>query len=104
MPRVRNGSSTADRVTRRLRRAAGWGAPLVVALLIGRPAPARAVMDASSECLFQFGGVPEALEDGGVIECTDCDPACDGDGLPVANGVCEFKLAICTNIARPGCR
>src|SRR6185369_13528426 len=44
------------------------------------------------------------LEDGGVIECTDCDPACDIDGIAAANGVCVFPLAACANVPRAGCR
>jgi len=31
------------------------------------------------------------------IACTDCDPECDLDGVPTANGSCTFSIAACIN-------
>jgi hypothetical protein len=31
------------------------------------------------------------------IACTDCDPACDLDGVATANGTCTFSIAACVN-------
>jgi cysteine-rich repeat protein len=38
------------------------------------------------------------------IACTDCDPACDLDGVDTPNGSCTFSIAACVNNAGvPGC-
>src|SRR3989442_1569019 len=72
-------------------------------LLVAAP-PAKAVMDATTECLMEFTGVPDADKDGGTVTCTDCDAGCDLDGVATANGSCTFKIAACLNQARlPTC-
>jgi len=63
----------------------------------------RAVMDATTECLIGFSGVPDADKNGGTITCTDCDPACDDDGAGTANGSCLFNLQLCANRAEGAC-
>jgi Tol biopolymer transport system component len=32
------------------------------------------------------------------IQCTDCDPTCDHDGLASADGTCEFRVIACLNV------
>ena len=58
-----------------------------------------------SDCLialdgFEAGDVvsfgPKALPS---IQCTDCDPRCDLDGVAAANGRCDFVLRACVNVA-----
>jgi hypothetical protein len=36
-----------------------------------------------------------------AVQCTDCDPACDHDGVPEANGICTFPVAACVNYPAP---
>src|SRR2546421_626227 len=62
-----------------------------------------AVMDATTECLTSFAGVPDADKNGGVIQCTDCDPNCDADGVSSTNGSCTFKLKVCADQAEGSC-
>ena len=73
-----------------------------LALLGGVPS-SHAVMDATTECLTTFADVPDADKNGGVIQCTDCDPNCDADGVNSANGSCTFKLKVCANEADGSC-
>jgi Tol biopolymer transport system component len=58
-----------------------------------------------SDCLIALGGFdapdvvpfgPNALPS---VQCTDCDPACDLDGISVPNGRCDFSLRACVNVA-----
>ena len=58
-----------------------------------------------SDCLIVLDGVddadvvpfgPKALPS---IQCTDCDPACDGDGVEARNGSCGFGVRACVNAA-----
>src|SRR5439155_9280359 len=79
-----------------------FGLAFVVTLALGAT-PSRAVMDQSTECLIGFGDVPDADKNGGVLQCTDCDPACDADGIRTANGSCTFKLKVCLNQAAGAC-
>ena len=75
------------------------GLPLVG----GAPAAARAIMDATTECLSQFQGVPAGDENGGPFMCTDCDPSCDSDGVATPNKACTFKFQVCLNHAQGTC-
>jgi len=73
-----------------------WLAWLQLAL----PRPTLAIVpgggDPSSDCLIELDGVePDASA--GVRVCTDCDPACDRDGVTVPNGNCTFFVAACIN-------
>src|SRR3989441_7365443 len=74
---------------------------LAATLVAGRSS--HAVMDATTECLIGFSGVPDADKNGGTITCTDCDPACDDDGAGIANGSCTFTLELCANRAEGAC-
>ena len=75
---------------------------LGVALVVAVPR-SQAVMDATTECLVDFGDVPDADKNGGLIQCGDCDPACDADGINTPNGSCTFKLKVCVNEADATC-
>ena len=76
-----------------------WSA-CFISLLIALPGPSRAIVpgggDPASDCLIELDGV-EADASGGVRPCTDCDPACDRDGVSAPNGSCTFVLAACVN-------
>ena len=74
---------------------------LAATLVAGRSS--HAVMDATTECLIGFSGVPDADKNGGTITCTDCDPTCDDDGAGTANGSCTFTLQLCANRAEGAC-
>lgn len=57
-----------------------------------------------NDCLIGYQGIdPDDVTLDGkkqVVACTDCDPACDLDGDPTANGSCTFELGACIN--QPG--
>src|SRR5262249_14370494 len=38
-----------------------------------------------------------------IVECTDCDPTCDRDGVSSPNGSCTFDVGLCLNQSLPGC-
>ena len=76
---------------------------------IATPSPAFVLGDGrgkpESDCLIALDGFdagdvaafgPKALPS---IRCTDCDPACDLDGVAVANGRCDFVVRACVNVA-----
>ena len=88
-----------DHRRRRVSRAP-YGLALLLAFAVGNATPSRA---ADNECLIQFGDVPDADKNGGVLQCTDCDPACDTDGVATANGSCTFKLKVCLNQTAGAC-
>src|SRR5690349_24406506 len=79
------------------RRMAHFGRPIrgLVALLLagtllGLAAPAsarRVIQDDTTQCLAEFKS-PPGLENGGTLECNDCDPSCDQDKIATANGSC----------------
>src|SRR6186997_2298369 len=52
-----------------------------------------------NDCLIGYNGVEpdQVTQDGkkNVVMCTDCDPACDQDGVDTANGTCTFKVGVC---------
>lgn len=75
----------------------------LLAALAGSAPRALAVMDATTECLFEFGQVGDALVNGGALTCTDCDAACDADSPGQANGTCTFNLTACLNQVTQGC-
>jgi hypothetical protein len=71
-----------------------------ISLLLALPRSSPAIVsgggDATTDCLIELDGVePDA--DAGVRACTDCDPACDRDGVRAPNGSCTFVLAACVN-------
>lgn len=49
------------------------------------------------ECLIGLEGTGGIMTGGTSIECTDCDPGCDADGVPSANGACAFRVRVCLN-------
>jgi hypothetical protein len=57
----------------------------------------------ANECLAGFDDVPEANVAGGLLKCTDCDPACDTDGAGTANQTCTFQLSVCGNLPSETC-
>jgi len=75
---------------------------LAVFMATGIPG-AQAMADATSECLVSFGDVPDAQKSGGTIQCTDCDPSCDADGVNLPNGSCTFTVKACVNQADGTC-
>jgi len=55
-----------------------------------------------NDCLIGFDSFFDASDvtlDGKkqIVECTDCDPACDTDGVAEANGSCTFDVGVCVN-------
>ncbi len=73
----------------------------MIAPLVGIGALALAVMNASTECLIGFTGVPAANANGGSLPCTDCDPTCDADGVSTPNQSCTFEFQVCVNEPDP---
>src|SRR5436853_7135039 len=71
---------------------------LTFALVV--PTHATAAVD---DCLLGFSGVAAANPNGGSLTCEDCDPMCDGDGGPTANGSCTFALKVCANPSSSAC-
>src|SRR5262245_38420887 len=57
--------------------------------------------NASTACFAEFE--VDANAAGSVVRCTDCDPACDKDGIASPNGSCTFSIALCLNQIRDGC-
>ena len=57
--------------------------------------------DPATDCLAELELRESTREP--VIECTDCDPSCDRDGVAGANGSCTFAVALCLNQSAPGC-
>ncbi len=62
----------------------------VLAFFLAVP-PARAVMDATTECLVGFLGVPDDAKNGGTVM------------QGATNGVCTFNLTACANRAEGSC-
>jgi len=56
---------------------------------------------AANDCLIGLDGIDPGivgtLKGKRVAQCTDCDPACDADGVASPNGSCAFGLAACVN-------
>src|SRR5512146_201715 len=54
-----------------------------------------------NDCLIGYNGIDQSdvVLDGKkqVVQCTDCDPSCDHDGLTAANGACTFQVGVCIN-------
>jgi hypothetical protein len=53
-----------------------------------------------NDCLIGYQVDADAVVQDGkkyLVECTDCDPACDLDGVTTANGSCTFEVGVCTN-------
>ena len=67
--------------------------------LVGMPGRGFAVMNETTECLVDFEGVSDTYKSGGTLQCTDCDPSCDADGLKTKNQSCTFNLKVCVNEA-----
>src|SRR5438046_10239453 len=84
---------------RHIVRALGLQAIVLGVALVAAVPRSQAVMDATTECLVDFGDVPEADKNGGGIQCTDCDPACDADGVNTPKKSCTFKRKVCGNEA-----
>lgn len=84
-------------------RATGRRVPLgalVLGALVAVAPLARAA--AVPECLLDVD-VPGERRRGKTIVCTDCDPACDRDGVPAPNGSCTFVPRLCLGAAGDGC-
>ena len=59
---------------------------------------------AQNDCLLTFDGVPTAaVRGGGTYQCTECDPACDADGVTTSDGMCKFNIRVCANRRDGGC-
>jgi Tol biopolymer transport system component len=60
-----------------------------------------------SDCLIQLDlgdvepPVPFGPKARPSVQCTDCDPTCDSDGVDAANGSCAFGVRACVNIPGP---
>lgn len=67
-------------------------AALGLALLAAVAAPSRVA--GASECRLAVD-VPGERRRGNTIVCTDCDPACDRDGVAAPNGSCTFAPRLC---------
>jgi cysteine-rich repeat protein len=90
-----------------------WAVLAVAAVVLGADAPAAAYfagggkdVDKGNDCLIgydSFFDADDVTVDGKkqVVECTDCDPSCDGDGE--ANGSCTVNVGVCVNQAVAGC-
>jgi hypothetical protein len=63
----------------------------VALALVALVPQAEAVMDATTECLVSFGGVPDADTNGGTLVAT------------AVNGQCTFNLQACVNHATGSC-
>jgi hypothetical protein len=64
---------------------------LLVLLVLATPAAAVRVpggAPAADACLAE-------VDVAGAAECTDCDPACDRDGVATPDGGCTFEVALC---------
>jgi len=62
--------------------------------------------DPTTDCFAHFevlGAATQAPGEDAEVTCTDCDPACDKDGVASANGSCTFEAALCLNQAQAGC-
>jgi cysteine-rich repeat protein len=81
---------------------------LTLALAVGAASPAMAFFpgggrDAAkgNDCLIVLDGIDDddvsLVGRKQVAECTDCDPACDLDGIDEVNGSCTFRLGACIN-------
>ncbi|HWP67023.1 MAG TPA: DUF3604 domain-containing protein [Candidatus Limnocylindria bacterium] len=55
----------------------------------------------ADDCLAVIDG--PGLGAAGLVECTDCDPACDRDGIGTADGMCVFRVAVCLNQGTSEC-
>ncbi len=66
-------------------------ASALAADLITGGRPSDAVMDATTECLVGFSGVPDADKNGGTLS---------GDGV---GGSCTFNIGVCANQPDSGC-
>ena len=77
---------------------------VLVTVMLGAavPASARVIKGDSAQCLAKFVGFP-GNENGGVVQCNDCDPNCDHDGVDTPNNSCTFNLQICLNQAGGPC-
>lgn len=57
--------------------------------------------NAANDCLIGLDGIDPSAETiikgKRAVQCTDCDPLCDGDGVTSANGACTFRVAACVN-------
>ena len=85
---------------------------LTVALALGLAGPAAAFLAGDGkgkperDCYIGLDGYDESdlspINKKGTksgIVCTDCDPACDLDGVDTPNGSCTFSIAACVNQA-----
>ena len=76
---------------------------LVLALALGLGLVARSFGRVAgggppaTDCYIELDGVDSTTN---RVECTDCDPGCDRDGVTQPNGSCTFRVAACLN--QPG--
>jgi hypothetical protein len=83
------------------------GTVLIFATAVGLVAragniPGGGDRDPTVDCLIEadVGGVETGTSQGKAtrIECTDCDPTCDRDGVTETNGSCTFEVGTCANL------
>jgi hypothetical protein len=55
----------------------------------------------ADDCLAEFDVAGAAGPP--IVECTDCDPTCDRDGVSSPNGSCTFDVELCLNQDLAGC-
>jgi hypothetical protein len=79
------------------------GRMLALALVLGVATHALAFVTGDGkgkpedDCLIGIDGPVPTPTNGRIIECTDCDPACDRDGVATPNGSCSFEVQLCVN-------
>jgi hypothetical protein len=88
------------------RRTGTSGYVLGVALLLGAAllvlaVPASTRTKPANECLAQFTNVPAANLNGGTYKCSECDAACDMDGVTMPDQSCKFVIRVCADQLDP---
>ncbi len=75
----------------------GLGTPCGIAADYGGGGSGSRPRGPERDCLIGLEGAGGIMTGGRRIECSDCDPACDADGVRDANGACEFHVRVCLN-------
>ena len=71
---------------------------LAASILRCTPAAARLAGEGrgDTDCWVELAGSD-------ALDCTDCDPTCDADGVGTADGECTFAVSLCLNQVEAGC-
>jgi len=77
---------------------------LGLAIAVATPGSVRAFIagdgkgNAALDCLIGLdGGDLTPFKRTRAVQCTDCDPTCDRDGVAAPNQECTFEVAVCLN-------